>query len=66
MKKPAHFIIIAKIQNPLDNVASVFLGINGFGINVPKEVLAKLHVCESLGERHMRITIFASLASAYE
>ena len=43
MDQPSYFLVIAKIQNPLDDVAGVFFGINGFGINIPEQFLPKSH-----------------------
>ena len=41
MPHPPHLGIIPKIQYALNDVARVFLRINGFRINVPEERLAK-------------------------
>lgn len=35
--QPAHFISIAKIKNALDDIFSVFFGLNGFWVHIPKQ-----------------------------
>ncbi len=40
---PPHLIVIAKIQNPLNNIGGMALGVNVFWINVPEESLTEFN-----------------------
>ena len=41
---PAYFVISSEIQNPLDDVLRMLVGIELTGVNIPKKRLAKLDI----------------------
>ena len=43
MIKPSYLFIVAKIQNPLNDILSVFFGIYIFWIGIPKKSLSEFH-----------------------
>jgi len=41
--EPPYLFVVAKIQNPLNNVAGVFFLIYGLGVNIPKKLRPEFH-----------------------
>jgi hypothetical protein len=41
LEEPAYLFIVPKIKHPFDDITDIFLGIESFGICIPKKALPK-------------------------